>query len=60
VLAAARSRGKLAGVMTYSPEEAARMVEMGFNFVALSHDVRYLVEGARTFFNKVNELLRRQ
>ncbi|ABO08842.1 HpcH/HpaI aldolase family protein [Pyrobaculum calidifontis] len=59
VLAAAKSRGKLAGVMTYSPEEAARMVEMGFNFVALSHDVKYLVEGAKAFL-RVKELLGRR
>ena len=45
--------------MTYSPEEAARMVEMGFNFVALSHDVKYLVEGAKAFL-RVKELLGRR
>jgi len=54
-----RAGGKLAGVVTHSPEEAARMVEVGFNFVALSHVVGFLAEGGESLFNEVKGLLGR-
>ena len=49
VLRATKSIGKIAGIMTLTPDDALEKIEMGFNFIALSHDVRYLIEGAKHF-----------
>lgn len=45
---------KIIGIMTYTPEDAIEKIEMGFNFIALASDYRYLIEGAKTFLQKVN------
>ena len=47
---ATKEAGKIAGIMTLTPDDALEKIEMGFNFIALSHDVRYLIEGAKLFF----------
>ncbi len=45
--------GKIPGTMALTPEEAKRDVSMGFKFISLSSDVRYLFEGARLFLRSV-------
>jgi len=50
VLKVTKSVGKIAGIMALTPDDALEKIKMGFNFIALSHDVRYLIEGAKLFF----------
>jgi len=53
VLTATLKVGKIAGIMSNSPEDAAEKLRMGFNFITLSHDTRYLIEGAKLFLKAV-------
>jgi len=50
VLKVTKSVWKIAGIMALTPDDALEKIKMGFNFIALSHDVRYLIEGAKLFF----------
>lgn len=45
VLVAAKSMNKIAGIMTQNPEDALDKVKKGFNFIALSSDIVYLIKG---------------
>jgi len=47
VLAAAQRRGIVAGIHTGSIAEAQRMVELGFRFVTVQSDLRYLTGAAQ-------------
>ncbi len=53
VLSTTLKAGKIAGIMATSPEDAVEKLMMGFNFIALSHDTRYLIEGAKLFLKAV-------
>ncbi|MBI3859293.1 MAG: 4-hydroxy-2-oxo-heptane-1,7-dioate aldolase [Thaumarchaeota archaeon] len=41
--------GRVAGVLAATPEEAERAVGMGFRFVGLGSDTRFMIAGAKTF-----------
>ncbi len=45
VVEATRSLGKIAGIMTSGAEDARDKVSLGFNFIALSSDIQYLLRG---------------
>ncbi len=47
VLAAAKRRGVVAGIHTGSTQEAQRMIELGFRFVTVQSDLRYLIGAAQ-------------
>lgn len=43
--------GKILGIMAESPEFAVKAFKLGYNFISLSHDVKFLIEGARAFLS---------
>ncbi len=45
--------GKVPGTMASTTEEAKSAVSLGFRFVSLASDTRYLVEGAKSFLASV-------
>jgi len=49
VVAVCRSHGLVPGTLAVSAAEKRAAVEMGFQFIALASDVRFLLEGARAF-----------
>lgn len=50
VISACEAHGKTPGVLAATPEEAKRDVELGFRFIGLGSDTRFLVRGAKEFF----------
>lgn len=53
VIAACDSNGVVPGVLAASVEEARRAVSLGFRFIALGSDSRFIVSGARSFLESV-------
>ncbi|HXW37385.1 MAG TPA: aldolase/citrate lyase family protein [Nitrososphaerales archaeon] len=53
VVSACERRGKWPGVLAATPEEAKRDVELGFKFIGLGSDVRFMTGGARAFLQSV-------
>jgi 2-keto-3-deoxy-L-rhamnonate aldolase RhmA len=51
VVWACESRGKVPGVLAASPEEAKRAVSLGFRFIGLGSDTRFMLGGARPFLD---------
>ena len=51
VVDACERHGKVPGTLVIDPEEKRRAVELGFRFVSLASDVRFLIDGARAFRN---------
>lgn len=49
VVRACDDLGKIAGTMAASPEEARKFSKMGFRFISLGSDARFLAGGARAF-----------
>jgi 2-keto-3-deoxy-L-rhamnonate aldolase RhmA len=49
VVEACRRHGKVPGTLVVSREEKKRALEIGFRFISLASDVRFLLEGARHF-----------
>jgi 4-hydroxy-2-oxoheptanedioate aldolase len=47
VVAAARGRGKAAGVLVRTPEELEGALERGFRFIAIGSDSSFVADGAR-------------
>lgn len=45
----ARKFSKIIGIMAETPEFAVKAIELGYNFISLSHDMKYLVLGAKIF-----------
>lgn len=48
ILAAAQATGKVAGMQTYSPEQALMRAEQGFRLIGLNSDVRFASAAARS------------
>ncbi len=46
VVEACGRHGKVAGTLVVSPEEKKAALELGFRFIALASDVRFLIQGA--------------
>ena len=42
-------RKRIIGIMTYTPEEARKAIELGYNFIALGSDTSALIRGLKTF-----------
>lgn len=55
VLKKCQEHGKVAGTMALSTEEAKKAVKAGFQFVSLASDMKYLLEGARSFLSSVGK-----
>jgi 2-keto-3-deoxy-L-rhamnonate aldolase RhmA len=51
VVAGCKKHGKIPGVMASSPDELKRAIDLGFKFISLASDVRFLMQGARTFLS---------
>jgi 2-keto-3-deoxy-L-rhamnonate aldolase RhmA len=51
VIKACESHGKVPGVMAASEEEVKRDIAMGFRFISLASDVRFLIRGAKAFLD---------
>ena len=49
VVEACARGGKVPGILAATPDEAARDVRLGFRFVGLGSDTRFLLHGAREF-----------
>ena len=49
VVASCESHHKVAGVLAASPEEAKRAVSLGFRFIGLGSDTRFMSGGAKPF-----------
>ncbi|MDT7865768.1 MAG: aldolase/citrate lyase family protein [Desulfurococcales archaeon] len=49
----ARKAGKIAGIMTSGATDALDKIALGFNFVALSSDMQYLLKGYKEDFRKL-------
>ncbi|MEM2074514.1 MAG: aldolase/citrate lyase family protein [Zestosphaera sp.] len=52
---ARRHAGKIVGIMATTPDFAKRVVDMGYNFISLSHDTRYLIRGAELYLKAVQQ-----
>jgi 2-keto-3-deoxy-L-rhamnonate aldolase RhmA len=51
VVEACERHGKVPGTLVIDPEERKRAVELGFRFISLASDVRFLLDGARIHRN---------
>jgi 4-hydroxy-2-oxoheptanedioate aldolase len=51
VAKACNEHGKIPGTLAVSPEEAKRFQEMGFKFISLASDSRFLTAGAKMFLS---------
>ncbi len=49
VVAACERHGKVAGTLVVDAEEKSAAVDLGFRFISLASDVRFLLNGARQF-----------
>ena len=49
VVAACERHGKVPGMLVINPEEKRSAVELGFRFISLAADLRFLLDGARQF-----------
>ena len=58
VLAAAQATGKVAGMQTYTPEQALFRAAQGFRFIGLNSDVRFASAAARAALATTREGLR--
>lgn len=44
---------KIIGIMAETPDFARKALNMGYNFISLSHDMKYLIEGAKIYLNEM-------
>lgn len=51
VIRGCESRGKVPGVLAATPDEAKRAVSLGFRFIGLGSDTRFMMGGARPFLD---------
>jgi 2-keto-3-deoxy-L-rhamnonate aldolase RhmA len=51
VVASCESNGKVPGILAATPEEVKRDVAMGFRFIGLGSDARFLMGGAKPFID---------
>ncbi|HTZ62031.1 MAG TPA: aldolase/citrate lyase family protein [Thermoplasmata archaeon] len=51
VVRACARHGKVPGTLAINPEEKRAAVELGFRFVGLASDVRFLMQGARAYLD---------
>jgi 2-keto-3-deoxy-L-rhamnonate aldolase RhmA len=51
VVVACEKHGRIAGTLVIDPDEKKVALELGFRFISLASDVRFLIDGARTYLN---------
>ena len=51
VIASCEAHGKVPGTLAATPEEAKRAVALGFRFIGLGSDTRFMIGGAKTFMD---------
>jgi 2-keto-3-deoxy-L-rhamnonate aldolase RhmA len=51
VVETCEKHGKIPGTLVVNPEEKKAAVELGFRFIALASDVRFLIQGARYYLD---------
>jgi 2-keto-3-deoxy-L-rhamnonate aldolase RhmA len=59
VLAAGKKAGKIGGYYSFSPEDVAKRIEQGFQFISLGSDSRLLMGAAQDAVKKIWELAKR-
>jgi len=52
----AKRYNKMAGIHTFSAEDALEKIDMGFNFIAISSDIGFTIGGAKMFLKELNIL----
>jgi len=55
VVAACVSHGKTPGILAATPDEARRDVKLGFRFIGLGSDTRFMMSGAREYIRAARE-----
>jgi len=55
VVASCESHHRVAGVLAATPEEARRDVSLGFRFIGLGSDTRFISDGARSFIQAARQ-----
>ena len=53
VVDACSRHDRVAGILAATPEEAERALKMGFRFVGLGSDTRFLMAGAKIFLDSI-------
>ena len=53
VVSGCESHGKVPGVLAATPDEAKRAVSLGFRFIGLGSDTRFMIGGAKQFLDSV-------
>ncbi len=53
VIEACGRHGKIPGVLAATPDEAKRAVSLGFKFIGVGSDTRFLIGGAKSFLSAV-------
>ncbi|MEM0000173.1 MAG: aldolase/citrate lyase family protein [Desulfurococcaceae archaeon] len=48
----AKTYRKLTGLMAHTLSIARKAVELGYNFISLAHDTKFLMEGAKMFLSE--------
>ncbi len=51
VVKACEKHGKLPGTLVINPEEKRSAVELGFRFISLASDIRFLIQGAKYYLD---------
>jgi 2-keto-3-deoxy-L-rhamnonate aldolase RhmA len=51
VVEACERHGRIPGTLVVDPEEKRAAVELGFRFISLASDIRFLLDGARSYRN---------
>lgn len=51
VVEACERNGKVPGTLVIDPDERTAAVDLGFRFISLASDVRFLIDGAKAFLN---------
>ena len=52
VVSACERHGKIPGTLVIDPDEKRAAVELGFRFISLAADIRFLIQGARYFLER--------
>jgi 2-keto-3-deoxy-L-rhamnonate aldolase RhmA len=54
----ASRKKRIIGIMTYTPDEALKAIDMGYNFIALGSDIQALINGFKTFIESLKKEIR--
>lgn len=55
----ARGRKPILGIMCYTPREAVRAIEMGYNMITLASDMSVMLRGYRSFMEEIRSAIKK-